>query len=75
MKDFIELTSIYDGRKCCVRAVLIEAVIDNAPETATFAGEELTVKPSCRTVQFSGSSIDVMESYDEICSMIYSAEL
>ncbi len=75
MSEFIELTSIYDGRRACIRAACIDAVIDNAEEQTSYAGSVLTVKPSCRTVHYSGSSIDVTESYDEICAMIYSAEL
>ncbi len=75
MSEFIELTSIYDGRRACIRAACIEAVVDNAEEQVEYSCSVMTVKPSCRTVYYSGGSIDVSESYDEICAMIYSAEL
>lgn len=30
LKEFIEVTSIYDGKKALIRAACIDAVIDNA---------------------------------------------
>lgn len=75
MKEFIELTSICDGRRVCIRSAYIEAVVDNGEETVEYMGKSYTVKPSHRTVHFSGITVDVVEGYDEICSMIYSAEL
>lgn len=31
-KEFIEVTSIYDGKKAAIRAACIDSVVDNAPE-------------------------------------------
>lgn len=75
LKEFIEVTSIYDGKKALIRAACIDAVIDNAAEVKDFNGRPLMVKPAYRTVNFSGGSLDVAESLEEISEMIYSAEL
>ena len=75
VKGFIEVTSIYDGKKACIRAECITAVIDNAPEQESYARGVCVVKPACRTIRYSGETMDVAESYDEICDMIYKAEL
>ena len=69
-KEFIEVTAQYDGRKAAIRAELIESVTDNAEQSD---GE--TIRMECRTVNYSGRSINVIESYDEIMDMIYKAEL
>ena len=37
LKEFIEVTSIYDGRKAAIRAACIDAVVDNAPEHEQYA--------------------------------------
>jgi len=52
----------------------IDAVVDNAAETANFAGHNVMVKPPCTTIKYSGTSIDVMESLEDISNMIYQAE-
>ncbi len=70
LKEFIEVTSIYDGKKCSIRAACIDSVIDNAAEKVDF-GE----KPPHRTIIYSGTHFDCVEEYDEILGMIYSAEL
>ena len=70
LKEFIEVTSIYDGRKAAIRASCIDSVIDNAAEKQDFG-----MKPECRRINYSGGYLDVSESYEEICGMIYSAEL
>lgn len=70
LKDFIEVTSVYDGRKAVIQAESVTAVIDNGPER-----EDFGVKPSCRTVVYSGMTIDVVESMSEICQMIYNARI
>lgn len=74
LKEFIEVTSIYDGKKAIIRAACIDAVVDNAAETANFAGHNVMVKPPCTTIKYSGTSIDVMESLEDISNMIYQAE-
>lgn len=75
LKEFIEVTSIYDGRKGSIRAACIDAVIDNAAETDTFATGACVSKPACRTIRYGGCSFDAVEGYADICDMIYKAEL
>lgn len=70
LKEFIEVTSIYDGRKSLIRASCIDAVHDYGEEKVDFG-----VKPSHREVVFNGCGLDVVESLDEISEMIYGAEL
>lgn len=75
LKEFIEVTSIYDGKKALIRAACIDAVVDNAAETECFADGRRCVKPACRTIKYSGATLDVIESIEEIGNMIYQAEL
>lgn len=70
LNGFIEVTALIDGRKAIIRAESIMAVYDNGEERVDYG-----VKPSHRCIIHSGTSIDVVESLDEICDMIYSAEL
>lgn len=70
LKEFIEVTAQYDGKKACIRASCIEAVTDNAELKD---GE--TIRLASRTIFYSGRSINVVESYDEIINMIWNAEL
>ena len=70
IKEFIEVTAQYDGRKACIRASLIEGVTDNAEQRN---GENISFE--CRTIYYAGHSINVIETYDEIVEMIYNAEL
>lgn len=70
IKEFIEVTAQYDGRKACIRASLIEGVTDNAEQKN---GENVSFE--CRTIYYAGHSINVIETYDEIVEMIYNAEL
>ena len=70
LKEFIEVTAQYDGRRALIRAACIEGVTDNAEQVN---GEQCRYE--CRTINYAGRSIDVIESYDEIVDMIYQAEL
>lgn len=70
LKEFIEVTAQYDGRKACIRAACIEGVTDNAEQKD---GE--TMRFESRTIFYSGHRINVIESYDEIIDMIYQAEM
>lgn len=70
LKGFIEVTTLVDGERALIRAECITAVYDN-PECELDYG----VKPSHRCIIHSGTSIDVVETLDEICDMIYAAEL
>lgn len=70
MKEFIEVTALYDGRKAMIRAACIDAVTDNAPDRDGYG-----MKPECRTIFYNGGHLDVTESYEEIQDLIYKAEL
>ena len=70
LKEFIEVTAQYDGRKACIRAACIEGVTDNAEQKD---GE--TIRFESRTIFYAGKSINVTESYEEILNMIWNAEL
>lgn len=69
LNGFIEVTALIDGRKAIIRAESIMAVYDNGEEQMDYG-----VKPSHRCIIHSGTSIDVVESLEEICDMIYTAE-
>lgn len=70
LKEFIEVTSVYDGKKAAIRAACIDSVIEYPPQDKDFG-----VKPEHRKIVYSGFEFDAVESYDEICDMIYNAEL
>ena len=70
LKEFIEVTAQYDGRKACIRAACIESVTDNAEQKD---GE--SIRMECRTINYAGRSINVIESYEEIIDLIYKAEM
>lgn len=70
LKDFIEVTAQYDGKKALIRSACIESVTDNAEQKD---GE--TIRLACRTINYAGRSINVLESYDDIINMIWNAEL
>lgn len=70
LKEFIEVTAQYDGRKACIRAACIEGVTDNAEDRN---GEN--IKLESRTIFYSGHSINVTEGYEEILDMIWRAEM
>lgn len=80
LKEFIEVTSIYDGKKAMIRAALIDSVIDNDREVKNFYNEDgatfsFVTKPSCRRIFFNGNDFEASESYEDIINMIYNAEL
>ena len=70
MKRFIEVTSLYDGKKALIRTDSIISVLDNAPESIAYGK-----KPACRTINYSGNSLDVAETLEEISDMIWESEL
>ncbi len=70
LKEFIEVTALYDGKKAAIRVACIDSVIDNSEQKMEYG-----VKPACRTINYGGYSIDVIDSYDDICEKIYQAEL
>jgi len=70
LKEFIEVTSIDDGKKSLIRASSIDAVHDNDAENGDFG-----IMPAHRRIVYSGRCLDVLETIEEICEMIYQAEL
>lgn len=70
IKGFIEVTSIYDGKKALIRTACIDSLIDNEAVVLDFG-----VKPPHRTLIYSGTKFDCIETYDDICSMICQEEL
>ncbi len=70
LREFIELHAMYDGKRACIRAASIDSVLENAEEV-----DGGCMKKACRTVNYSGHSIDVVESYDSIIDMIWEAEM
>ena len=70
LKEFIEVTSLYDRKKALIRTACIEAVYDNA-ESKSGCG----IKFPHREIIFSGQSLEVCESMDEIRGMIFKSEL
>ena len=69
-RDFIEVTSVLDGRKAAIRAACIDAVIDNGEERQDYG-----MKPRHVMISYGGTYIDVTESYEDVCDMIFNAEM
>lgn len=69
-RGFIEVTALVDGRPALIRAESVTAVLDNGEEEVAYG-----TKPSHRTIVYNGDSLDVVESLEEICDMMYAAEL
>lgn len=67
---FILVTAQYDNMPAWIRSATIESVIDNAEQRN---GEQ--VKLACRTVNYAGRSINVLETCEEILDRIRIAEL
>lgn len=70
LREFICVTSIFDGRQALIRSACIESVEDNAEQ---HCGD--MIKLPCRTIFYSGHSLDVVESLEDIADMIYKAEM
>lgn len=68
-KEFIEVTSLVDGKRFSVRAACISAVYENDEQNLDYGK-----KPPCTTIVYQDGTIDVAESYDEVCDMIFRAE-
>ena len=80
LKEFIEVTSIYDGKKAAIRAACIDSVVDNERVTESYTVDGFSMhttvtKPACRTIHFGGAKFDCIEGYEEICDMIWKAEM
>lgn len=69
-KEFICVTSLVDGKRALVRSSCIDAVYENDAEDVDYGR-----KPSCVTLCHGSSCLDVCEGFDEVCNMIYNAEL
>lgn len=69
-KEFIKVTAQYDNMPAYIRSNTIESVLDNAEQKD---GEQ--IRFACRTINYSGRSINVVESIDEIMNQIWESEL
>lgn len=70
-KDFIEVTCLNDGKRCLVRTDLISAVYEYGPTKKDYG-----VKPAHTEICYEDNkSVDVVESYDEVCDKMYMSEL
>ena len=70
LKEFIEVTAQYDNRPALIRTVTIEGVCDNAEQK-----DGGTIRKECRTIFYSGRSINVIDSYEDIKNKIFQSEL
>ena len=61
LKEFIEVTSIHDGRKASIRAACIDSVVDNERENPhiDYTNQMLIVNPDGRADSWVPSSSDV----------------
>jgi hypothetical protein len=64
------VTAQYDGKPAYIRSETIESVIDNAEQKD---GE--TIRLACRTINYAGRSINVIDEAEDILDKIYNAEL
>lgn len=67
---FIEVTSLIDGKRFLVRVDSIDAVYEN-DETQVKYGR----KPSCTTIVYGNSNVDVAEPYDDVLNMMWKSDL
>lgn len=68
--SYIEVTAISDRRTALIRTDLIEAILDNAEEkTGGY------VRLACRTIKFAGTSLDVVESLEEIKELLKCSDI
>ncbi len=70
-KDFIEVHALVDGCICAIRSECIESVGSYNEERGVCGA----VKPAHTEINYSGHSLDVVESYEEVMNMIWKAEL
>ena len=71
-KEFIEVTCLNDGKKALIRVDLIDAVYEYGPEKKDWGG----VKPAHTEICYDDNkTIDVVETFEEVSTMIWNAEL
>jgi len=70
-KDFIEVHALVDGCICAIRSDCITAVESYKEEKGVYGA----VKPAHTEIYYSGHNLEVVESYEEVMNMIWSAEL
>ena len=70
LKDFVRVTSLVDGKRCLIRSACIQAVYEYGEESQPYGK-----KPSHVSIEYDNGSVDVVETFDEVCAMIYNAEL
>ncbi len=70
-QGFIEVTCLNDGKRCLVRTDLIGAVYEYGPTKKDYG-----VKPAHTEICYEDNkSVDMVESYDEVCDKMYMSEL
>lgn len=69
-KDFIEVTCLNDGKKALIRTDLITAVYEYGEGKNNYG-----IKPAHVEIDYSDKSIDVLESFEEVSTKIWNAEL
>ena len=70
-KDFIEVHALIDGCICAIRSECIESVESYNEEKGAYGA----IKPAHTEIYYSGHSLEVVESYEEVMNMIWNAEL
>lgn len=70
-KDFIEVTCLNDGKKCLIRADLISSVYEYGDEKKDYG-----IKPAHVEICYDDNkSVDVIETFEEVSTMIWNAML
>ena len=65
-KDFIEVHALVDGCICAIRSDCIESVEAYNEEKGLYGA----LKPAHTEIFYSGHSLEVVESYEEVMNMI-----
>ena len=70
MSEFFHVTCLADGKRAMIRASSVVAVYEYGEEENPYG-----VKPAHTEISCGSETVDVVEGYDEVCSMIHNAEL
>ena len=69
--EFIEVTCLNDGKKALIRIDLIDAVYEYGATQKDYG-----IKPAHTEICYdSNKSCDCVETYEEVCNMMWRAEL
>jgi hypothetical protein len=71
-REFIEVHTLEDGKRLCVRSADVVAVYECDAERIM----PHVIKPAHTLVEFAhGGNAEIVETYDEVCDMIFRAEM